>query len=119
MKYSGFKRVIIDTWREAHFHHTPGTQFSLPLFTKNTIDYLKIDIHSVKHSFDSQNWIVFKALSLHPIASTDPVMRGTVAQTLALHIAYGHRLVSALQLMIDRGFIKGRGIPKKLAPLPF
>ena len=119
MKYSGFDRVILDTWRAAHFHHNSGNQFSLPLFTKNTIDYLKLHIHSVKSSLESHNWLVYKALSLQPIATTYPIMRGTVAQTLALHIAYGHRSVSALQHIIDKGFIKGRGVPKKLAPLPF
>ena len=46
-------------------------------------------------------------------------MRGTVAQTLALHVAYGHRSVATLQRMIDDGFITGRGVPKKLIPLPF
>ena len=119
MKYSGFDRVIIDTWREAHFNHTSGIKFTLPLFPKNTIDYLKLKIHVVKKEAQSHNRLTFNALSLHPLVSTHPIMRGTVAQTLALHIAYGHRSVSALQLMIDKGFIKGRGVPKKLAPLPF
>jgi len=91
MKYSGFDRVIIDTWREAHFHHASGIKFSLPLFPNNTIDYLKLNIHLVKQDTHSHNRLTFNALSLHPVVSTHPVMRGTVAQMLALHIAYGHR----------------------------
>ena len=34
MKYSGFKRIMIDTWRAAHFGHSLGIKCSLPLTPK-------------------------------------------------------------------------------------
>ena len=119
MKYSGFKRIMIDTWRAAHFEHSSGIKFSLPLTPNNSIHYLSLNIHAVDLPQKSQNWWSFKALVLQPIATTHPTMCGTVAQTLALHVAYGHCSVATLQRMIDDGFIKGRGVPKKLTPLQF
>ena len=110
---------MIDTWCAAHFEHSSGIKFSLPLTPKNSIDYLSLNIHAVESPRKSQNWWSFKALALQPIATMHPTMRGTVAQTLALHVAYGHRSVATLQHMIDNGFITGRGVPKKLTPLPF
>ena len=119
MKYSGFKRIMIDTWRAAHFEHSSGIKFSLPLTPKNSIDYLSLNIHAVESPQKSQNWWSFKALALQPIATTHPTMCGTVAQTLALHVAYGHHSVLTLQRMIDDGYIARQGFPKKLASLPF
>ena len=78
---------------------------------------MSLNIHAVESSAKSQNWWTFEALALHPIATIHPSMRGTVAQTLVLHVAYGHCPVAILQRMIDDGFITGRGVPKKLAPL--
>ena len=93
---------MIDTWRAAHFEHSSGIKYSLPLTTKNAINYLSL-----------------KALVLQPITTTHSSMCGIGAQTLALHVAYGHCPVSVLQRIIDDGFITGQGVPKKLAPLPF
>lgn len=119
MKYYGFKQIIIDTWRAAHFEHSSGVELLLPLTPKHSIYYLSLNIHAVTLSGKSQNWWSFKALALQPIATIHPSICGTVAHTLALHVAYGHCSVSVLQRMIDDRFITGRGVPKKLTPLPF
>ena len=88
MKYSGFKRVFIDTWRVSHLHHLSRIKFSIPLFPKNTIAYMKFNIHTVRNSANSHNRLTYTALSLQLIATTHPIMGGAVAQSLALHIAY-------------------------------
>ena len=42
MKFAKFKRVLLDTWRVAHFLHHSGTKFSLPFTTVNSIDYITL-----------------------------------------------------------------------------
>jgi len=119
IKYSGFKLVVIDAWCMVHFHHSSDMQFAISLTPKNSIDNMKFNIHTVGSSSNYYKRLSYNALSLQPITTTHLTMRGTVTQTLALHIAYGHCPISTLQHIIDDDFIAGRGIPEKLAPLPF
>ena len=46
-------------------------------------------------------------------------MKSTWVQSWALYIAYGHHSLGTLQQMTNKGWIKGAGVAKKLAPLPF
>lgn len=43
---------------------------------------------------------------------------GTSLFSAWLHIICGHRSLAILQVMIDKGYITGPGLPCKLAPLP-
>ncbi len=45
MKFSGFKRVLIDTNQQLDLTLQDNRTLSLPLITKDCIDYIKIHIH--------------------------------------------------------------------------
>jgi len=122
MKFAKFKRVLLDTWRAAHFLHHSGAKFSLPFTTVNSIDYISLQIHTTTPSSrraEQHQQLQCQSLALQPVAVNHPTMKSSWAQTWSLHICYGHRSVNSLQSMIDKGYITGRGIPEKLAPLPF
>ena len=121
LKYSGFSRVLIDTWHSAHFEHKSGVKFSLPLTTKNAIDYISFNVHTTSPAYRraEKQCLEYRSLALQPVGVDHPSVRGTWAHSWALHIRYGHRSINSLQKMIDAGYLKGRGIPDKLAPIPF
>ena len=116
IKYAGFSAVVIHTSSHLKLSHSSGRHFDVPLHPRGSIDYLKFNIHHLKPS--ALRRLQYKALCLQPAPVQHKSINGTPLHSLILHISRGHRSISILQQMIDKGEITGPGYPCKLAPLP-
>jgi hypothetical protein len=117
MKFSGFKRVLIDTNQQLDL------TLQDPFITKDCIDYIKIHIHISSKGTNNvrnakQRRLSYRHMSLQPVSITNKNIAGTVLFSYWLHSLYNHRSIAILQQMIDKGYITGPGLPCKLAPLP-
>lgn len=115
-KYAGFEKVLIDTHVQMTLIRNSGQTYSIPFITEHSIDYIKLDVRIPTRQ--SRSRLNYRHMSLQPASITSKPLRGTVLQSMWLHELYGHRSIAALQQMVDKGIIKGRGLPCKLAPLP-
>lgn len=115
-KYSGFKRVLIDTHNNLEVTLKDGRHFAIPFIVQDSIDFIKLHIHTPTKA--TKQRLSCKHMSLQPVSITNKILPGTVLYSWWLHINFCHRSLSILQEMIDKGEITGPGLPCKLAPLP-
>lgn len=103
------------------------TSFNLPCTVIDGIDFIHLNIHTIHNSHPTKKKVRFNLpnrqnlygfSSLQPISITNKTLPGTTLFSALLHQYYGHRSLSILQDMVDKGYIKGPGLPCKLAPLP-
>jgi hypothetical protein len=114
-KYTGFKRVLIDTHKQLVLTLQDDQEFTIPFIIQDQIDFIKLHIHIPSKSAMKYS---YQHMSLQPVSITNKSITGIVLFSWWLHIIYGHRSISILQEMIDKGEITGPGLPCKLAPLP-
>ena len=115
-KYAGFTKVLIDTHTQLSLQHKDGRAFTIPVTTKDAIDYIQLHIHTPTKE-TSQRYH-HRQMSLQPISITNRQLRSTPLLSMWLHQLYGHRSIATLQAMVDAGEIQGPGLPCKLAPIP-
>eukprot|EP00956_Cyclotella_meneghiniana_P013461 scaffold19493_cov42-Cyclotella_meneghiniana.AAC.2 len=112
-----------------------STPLSLPCTVIDGIDFISLRFHTIHNSSSQQkcnnNSIKpkiakssvnnpsrqFRFKSLQPLSISDKQLPGTTLFSALLHQYYGHRSLSLLQQMVDKGYITGPGLPCKLAPL--
>eukprot|EP00956_Cyclotella_meneghiniana_P026795 scaffold58758_cov43-Cyclotella_meneghiniana.AAC.2 len=112
---------------------SPSNRFTLPCTVIDGIDFIHLNLHKFHNSYHksvkkiklkspsqspSRSKHQFRFTSLQPISLTNKHLPGTTLFSALLHQYYGHRSLSILQAMVDKGYITGPGLPCKLAPLP-
>ena len=78
----------------------------LPLTTMSDIDYVSLSIHQPTRETTIR--LEHRHLSLQPASILHPRVQGTVLKSWWFHFKYGHRSISVIQSMIDKGFIKAK-----------
>ena len=83
MKFSGFKRVLIDTNQQLDLTLQDNRTLSLPFITKDCIDYIKIHIHISSKGTNNvrnakQRRLSYRHMSLQPVSITNKNIAGTV-----------------------------------------
>ena len=116
---TGFSSVILNAHQHLELTSAEGKSFKIPCTVIDDIDFISLHIHIIhktpaKMQKSKIKQPQYKLMSLQPVSITNKSVVGTVLFSVWLHEVYGHRSLAILQLMVDKGYIKGPGLPCKL-----
>ena len=85
-KYSGFKRVLIDTHNKLELALHDDREFTIPFIIHDQIDFINLHIHIPTKA--SKKRLLYRHMSLQPASISNKSLPGTILYSWWLHIIY-------------------------------